>query len=418
MNMTWQQGPYMGGLTNGIGTPLQPSAVPSLMNYQPGQWSQLAYQMAGRPQQGPYPSVPVPAGTNISNTNGGGGGGIGGTALGILGALAKNPSLLKSGVNAVSGLFNPSPGVAGASSAAADTGGATAYGTDAGALPASGTLVTGPEGGLLGASPTLSDVGTSAVDEAANAGEASATDALSNAGDSGIFGTGLSGTQALGAVGAPLALYNEVKNWQSGNTGSDALGGAGTGAAIGTAIMPGIGTALGALGGALAGGISSLFGPGKGDPETQDVQGLINATSGAGNNPALASSVQDPYLELAGLMDEKSSTLPMYSQYGRMGEQKFTNDLISRVQGDMSKGLTNPQQIYSQSIAPWVAGMGQGWNNVGPTYTATTQGLLQDMVNQIANGTYQQNFRAVGGDTPFASPTPSPQMTGLMRYQR
>ena len=32
-------------------------SVPSLMNFKPGPWSQLAYQMAGSPNQGPRPRL-------------------------------------------------------------------------------------------------------------------------------------------------------------------------------------------------------------------------------------------------------------------------------------------------------------------------------------------------------------------------
>ena len=212
----------------------------------------------------------------------------------------------------------------------------------------------------------------------------------------------------LGAVAGyaaiPLAAYNAVNNYQSGNAGADALNDAELGAAIGS-VVPVIGTAIGAVGGAVVGALSSLAGPGRQDAETADVNQVINATGQNGNSASVAASVQNPYLNLAGLFDDKSSTLPMYQQYGRMGEQQFTTDMVSQINDAYKAGTINssstPQQVYNSVVAPWVGGMGQGWSDVGATYTATTEGLLQDMVSQYMAGTASQNWKAVGGDSPF-----------------
>lgn len=223
----------------------------------------------------------------------------------------------------------------------------------------------------------------------------------------GAFG-GYSGAIGAGAayVAAPLAVYNAVANYQSGNTGSDTLNGAEAGAAIGS-IVPGIGTVIGGVVGGAVGALSSAFGPGKKDAETANVQGLIDATSSNGNNSQIAASVQNPYVQLAGLFDDRSSTLPMYQKYGRMGEQKFTNDFASQINSALASGQitksTPASQVYSQVIAPWVNGMGSGWSNVGQAYTATTQGLLQGMTAQYLNGTAAQNWKAIGGDSPFSN---------------
>lgn len=225
---------------------------------------------------------------------------------------------------------------------------------------------------------------------------------------SGLQGAGLlmnnpALSTAGGYVMAPLALYNFANNWKSGATGSDALNGAEAGAAVGS-VIPGIGTVVGGLVGGAAGALSSAFGPGAVDPESRDVQQVINATSSNGNNPAVAAQASDPYLELAGLMDRHSSTLPMYQQYGRMGEQSFTNDLVGKINQAVQQNPSlakDPNAVYNQVVAPWVNGMGSGYNNVGQAYTATTQGLLQDMVNQYMSGQAAQDWRAVGGDEPF-----------------
>lgn len=223
----------------------------------------------------------------------------------------------------------------------------------------------------------------------------------------GAFG-GASGQigQLAGYAAVPFAVANFVESYQSGKTGSDALAGAEAGASIGS-VVPVVGTALGAVIGGAVGAIASAFGPGAKDPETNVSDSLINYTSAHGNSQQAAQGVQNPYLALAGLMDEHSSTLPMYAKYGRMGEQKFTNDMVSQINKAAQQGIispnSSPQDVYNQVVAPWVASMGSGWNNVGSTYTATTQGLLQDMVTQYMSGTAAQNWKARGGDTPFSS---------------
>lgn len=228
-----------------------------------------------------------------------------------------------------------------------------------------------------------------------------AADATMLASKTGLISAGAGA--AAGYIAAPLAVYNFGKNWKSGAGGADALSGASAGAAIGTAILPGIGTAIGAIGGALVGGISSLAGPGKKDAETAVWDKYLPA---AMSNPTVSSSVQNPFLLMAGLFDEKSSTLPMYQQYGRMGENKFTVDMTTKINSALTDGTISKTDtadtIYSKVVAPWVAGMGKGWGDVGPEYTQATQGLLKQMVSQYKDGSYAQNWTAVGGDYAFS----------------
>lgn len=76
-----------------------------------GPWSQLAYQMAGSPKQGgPYAQVaapPTPVNTNVPGSSGGSA--VGSIATGLLGSVLKNPSLLKSAYNGISGLLGSAP---------------------------------------------------------------------------------------------------------------------------------------------------------------------------------------------------------------------------------------------------------------------------------------------------------------------
>lgn len=182
----WQQG--MPSLMTGMSDP-RPSIAspPSLMNYQPGQWSQLAFHMAGSPNQGPYASVPVPAGTGLASSSGGGGGGIGGTALGILGAVAKNPSLMKTAYDGISGLFGGSP----------------AASVLAGGAPALAPV--GVDTASLAVSPSVQ----AAIDAAAPAAAPAAAAPAAGAGAG--LGAAAGAATALGLFAIPAILASTVK---------------------------------------------------------------------------------------------------------------------------------------------------------------------------------------------------------------
>jgi hypothetical protein len=211
-----------------------------------------------------------------------------------------------------------------------------------------------------------------------------------------------------GEIAAPLTAYNTVKNWQSGATGQDALGGFSTGASIGSLIMPGVGTLVGGAIGAGVGALSSAFGSGKKDPESGSWTGYADAFK---KDPSIALQVQNPYLELAGLFDSRKGQItgqvPFYQKYGRMGEQKFTNDMIGQIQSAISSGKVkqgdDPAKVYQSVVQPWINSMG-AWDD--PNKQAQ-QGLLYQMVNQYMSGTAGQSWKAVGGDRPFQNATPN-----------
>lgn len=240
----------------------------------------------------------------------------------------------------------------------------------------------------------------------------------------GAFG-GASGAigSAAGYAAIPLSLYNEVNNWQSGATGQDALGGAATGAAIGS-VVPGIGTAIGALVGGAAGALSSVFGNGKVDPENANWNGYTGAWNQvaqqgqqAGATPDqissaqsnLASQVQNPYGALAGYFDLRGNQVkgnnPLYSQYGRLGEQQFTNDMIGQINDATKAGTIGPNDsasdIYSKVVAPWEDSFGKGQST--DSNSAAMQGLLTQMISQYEGGTAQQNWTGSGGQQAFSN---------------
>jgi hypothetical protein len=328
-----------------------------------------------------------------------------GTALTNASSSAPNFNLpsttgsLTSGLGAASGALNLMNGL--------NKGGATGYLQAAGGankLLNSSGVNTGAAGNAVGAAGNAMGV----YNGLQKGGVAGYGSAAVNAGElaeqTGLLSSTSTVGQAIPVVGAALSVYNFANNWQSGNTASDAENGAAAGAAVGS-IVPGIGTAIGAVIGGAVGALSSAFGPGKTDPETSGVQNVINATSSNGNNPAVAASVQNPYLSLAGLFDEKSSTLPIYQQYGRMGEQSFTNALVGKINSAVQQDPSlknNPSAVYNQVVQPWVNSMGD-WSKVGSTYQATVQGTLQDMTNEYMSGNAAVDWQSIGGQDTFAN---------------
>jgi|GEM_PF-3870421 len=276
-------------------------------------------------------------------------------------------------------------------------------------------------------------------------------------------------SSAGGEIAAPLAVYNAVNNWQSGKTGSDALNGAEAGAAVGS-IVPVIGTGIGALAGGAIGALSSALGPGATDPEqgtwgqflnaydtggskaTQaylaahpelqgaNISAFKNAHLGGGNGPspyaapgvaaqqqgeqtAATQGAQNAvsggsgagdFQALAGLFDMRSSDLPFYQQYGRMGEGKFTTDMANQIDSAIKGGKISanatPQQIYSQVVNPWISGMNNSASSTGKGWAAQGTGasggdiegqmqapVQQLLTNLISNYQQGQPFYTVGG---------------------
>lgn len=209
----------------------------------------------------------------------------------------------------------------------------------------------------------LAPVSTAAVSQAANQAGQSAAQELANSGAGSSATSGLAGdaSTALGALGTGYSLYNEINNYKSGATGSDALGGAETGAGIGTMIAPGIGTAIGGLLGGAAGALSSAFGGGRPDPETTAWNSIAKSAS---SNPSILSSESPAnlYQNLAGIMDAKNNS-PGHSTaleqvFGRMGEQNLMDQMTGQVNqaiaANPSLSGDSASQLYSSVVEPWL----------------------------------------------------------------
>jgi hypothetical protein len=192
--------PYMGLL--GMSDP-RVTVSPGLMNPQPqpmGQWSQLAYQMAGSPQAPPYASVPVPTATPGSISSGSGSGGGSGILGGLLGTIARNPKAISQAYNWISGLLGGAPTEASAAAAGAPA--LAGLGADtAAATGATSADIAASNSAWLASQPAASSAlyaGAPAAADAAAPAAAAATDAAPAASSATAGG-------AL-AVAAPLAL--------------------------------------------------------------------------------------------------------------------------------------------------------------------------------------------------------------------
>ena len=229
----------------------------------------------------------------------------------------------------------------------------------------------------------VSGYGSAAVNTAALAARTGALGAMSS---------------TVGAVAGPLAgalsIYNFAKNWQSGATGADALRGAQTGATVGSIAGP-MGTLVGAGVGAAVGAASSLFGPGRMDPENIGWDQYAQAYKQHGAAGVSGATPAQNFQMLSGIFDARGSNIPFYQRYGRMGENAFMQDMTGRINQAMASGQvapnSSPSQIYSQVVEPWINSMSwNGWQNTstiqGAPEKAAIGNLLTNMIGQYQQG--------------------------------
>lgn len=187
--------------------------------------------------------------------------------------------------------------------------------------------------------------------------------------------------------------------------------GAMDGASIGTVIMPGIGTAVGAVVGAAVGAIASAFGNGVVDQENANFEGFTKAYNSAGTTQQKAqvtAATQNPYLPLAGLFDLRSNqikgNIPIVSQYGRMGEQKFATDMFSQMNsavrnGTISKG-SSTADIMGKVVQPWIDSFGKG--KMQDSNADAINAMIGGLVDDYRTG-QTGNLKARGGDAAFSN---------------
>jgi hypothetical protein len=227
---------------------------------------------------------------------------------------------------------------------------------------------------------------------------------------------------AAGVVGAGLDIYNEIKGWQSGATGSDALAGAESGAAVGS-IVPGIGTAIGAVVGAAVGALSSLFGGGKTDQETVALSKVVGMYGSAyaedptGAQAALATmSPAQSFQLIAGAFDAKNNS-PGHSQaleqtFGRMQEGTFLTSMATQINQAVSSGKiaanATPGQVYASVVQPWINSVTNGAGIQGPENGegGVLTGAVQNLIGAYMGGTLTSST-AIGAQGQAATTLPA-----------
>lgn len=188
--------------------------------------------------------------------------------------------------------------------------------------------------------------------------------------------------------------------------GAGAATGAAQGAALGTTIMPGIGTAIGAIVGAIGGAIAGAIN--KMDPEQHNFDQAIALWQ---QNPSAVFNIRNKYLALAGFFDltqNQAGKIRIYRKYGRMGEQRFVNDLMGLVLNAAQSGQISPGDnaisVYNKIVLPWEDSWGFGPEPPNP-HSGFMDNLLTGMIWDYTLGN-QKNWTARSGDYPFANLPP------------
>jgi len=213
---------------------------------------------------------------------------------------------------------------------------------------------------------------------------------------------------ALGDLGATALINQGITGVKAGTAaagltssiGAGVASAVGAGAAAGS-VVPIIGTAIGAIVGLLASGVLSR----KKDPEAANFDQAVALYR---QNPQNVINIADKYLVLAGLFDLRADqikgNIPIYKRYGRMGEQRFVTDMVSRIyQAGLSGQITandTPQSVFAKVVQPWIDSFGYGPMTDSNADMITL--ILLGMTAEYLAG-MQTRWQAIGGDNPFTS---------------
>lgn len=212
--------------------------------------------------------------------------------------------------------------------------------------------------------------------------------------------------RTFAGLGASTLLQEGKTGISAGSTaatisttiGSGIASAVGAGAAAGS-FVPVIGTAIGVIVGLVASGVFSH----RVDPE---VGNFNNAMALYAQNPQAIYNIADKYLVLAGLFDlepgQIKGNIPIYKKYGRMGEQRFTQDMVNLIynaaQAGQITGNDTPESVFARIVQPWINDFGFG----------VMQDRNADMINEIlvgmiaeyVTGLWRNRWFARSGDMP------------------
>lgn len=214
------------------------------------------------------------------------------------------------------------------------------------------------------------------------------------------------GTWTLGALGLSTVESESIAGARTGVAAAGLATGIGTGvaSAIGAgaaagSVVPVVGTAIGAIVGLLASGLLSH----KNDPEMANLGQAITLWQ---QNQNAVYNIANKYLVLAGFFDLQGNQLqgnyPIYNQYGRMGEERFTLDLTRVIQSAANTGQITAQDtpltVMQKVVLPWIASFNKGTLQ-DPNNGNFINAILTGMVADYVTGN-QGIWRARSGDRP------------------
>lgn len=232
-------------------------------------------------------------------------------------------------------------------------------------------------------------------------------------GSAGLHGLGFYvPSRQLGSLGAASIVGQSVTGVKVGVAASSVTTAVGTGvaSAVGAgaaagSVVPIIGTAIGAIIGLVASGVFNR----KKDPEDYNFQQAMAMSSRSGPQSVL--DIGNKYLVLAGLFDLRpdqiKGNIPIYKKYGRMGEQRFVNDLCAVIyqaaQAGQITANDTPQSVFGRIVQPWINSFGFGTMSDSNADMITY--ILLGMTAEYIMG-LQNRWAAVGGDLPFTTLPP------------
>lgn len=208
---------------------------------------------------------------------------------------------------------------------------------------------------------------------------------------------GLTSTQAIGGARTGVAAAGTATA-----VGTSLASTIGLSAAAGS-VVPVIGTAIGVIVGLLASGIFNRT--------DQEVGNFDQAVAIWQQNRNNVINIANKYLVLAGLFDLSLNNphIPIYLQYGRMGEVNFVRDMVNRIYQAATTGQISasdtPQSIMDRIVQPWIDSFGKG-PMVDP-HADLINLIIVGMIAEYVAG-QQTRWLARGGDYPFAGLPPFP----------
>lgn len=183
-------------------------------------------------------------------------------------------------------------------------------------------------------------------------------------------------------------------------TGGSTVASAVAAGAAGGSFVPIIGTAIGAI---VALVLSGAFSH-RVDPEVGNFNNAIALYQSQGASGIL--NIADKYLVLAGLFDlepnQVKNNFSPYQHYGRMGEQRFIQDMCNLIYSAAQSGQITAndtvESVFANVVNPWIQQMGS-WGPNNANY-GMMQAIMLGLIAEYITGLWKQRWFARSGDMP------------------